>query len=475
MTTSKVKPAYRSTPQAHDRERAREAIDLAKSVGLELDRAQRGLLYDSLGRDKRGDWVSSEVVNVQPRQNGKTASCEARVLAGLALWGEPSMTWTAHRFTTALESFERLCAYIDGSDELTKQVKKIYRSALNTSIVMRNGAKVRFLARATSMGRGFSSATLILDEALVLNETQIASLLPTRSAVSNGQIWYLSSAPQVDSYVLKRLMMRGRAGDAPRMTYVEYCAPDGADIRDRMAWRAANPAYGERITDEAIEAELAVMSEWDFAIERLGIVELSERREVGPIDLTAWGQSSDPYSQLVDPVTFGVDVAPDGSSSCIAVAGRREDGLLHVEIVDQRPGTAWVVDRLVTLFQQQRPSAVVLDPGSRAGALEMPLAAAGFGRGQAYPMELVTARELAQASVSLTDDVNDGRVRHLGDDRLTAAVSGARTRPLCGSWTWDRRASTADVSPLVAITLARHGHALAAIEDTFIEPYVGAF
>jgi hypothetical protein len=52
-----------------------------------------------------------------------------------------------------------------------------------------------------------------------------------------------------------------------------------------------------------------------------------------------------------------------------------------------------------------------------------------------------------------------GRLRHIDQTPLTAAVQGARKRPLLDAWAWNRKDATTDITPLVAVTLAMHGHA----------------
>ena len=42
---------------------------------------------------------------------------------------------------------------------------------------------------------------------------------------------------------------------------------------------------------------------------------------------------------------------------------------------------------------------------------------------------------------------------------LDAAVAGAGKRPLGDSWAWARWGLSVDISPLVAVSLARWGHA----------------
>ena len=51
-----------------------------------------------------------------------------------------------------------------------------------------------------------------------------------------------------------------------------------------------------------------------------------------------------------------------------------------------------------------------------------------------------------------------GHVRHSNDPSLNAAVKAATTRPLLDAWAWDKRSPKADITPLVAATLALWGH-----------------
>jgi hypothetical protein len=67
----------------------------------------------------------------------------------------------------------------------------------------------------------------------------------------------------------------------------------------------------------------------------------------------------------------------------------------------------------------------------------------------------VSAREHGQACGALFDDVTNTQVAHLDDPLLNSAVNGAKRRVLGDLWAWDRRKSDLDISPLVAVTLAR--------------------
>jgi hypothetical protein len=102
---------------------------------------------------------------------------------------------------------------------------------------------------------------------------------------------------------------------------------------------------------------------------------------------------------------------------------------------------------------------VVVDPTGPAGSLIAPLEAAG--------VEVVkpTTREAAHAAGALFDAVAEATVRYVPRPALDAAVAGARQRPLGDGWAWARKGLSVDLCPLVALTLARWGHATRAHLD----------
>jgi hypothetical protein len=69
----------------------------------------------------------------------------------------------------------------------------------------------------------------------------------------------------------------------------------------------------------------------------------------------------------------------------------------------------------------------------------------------------ISGRQYAQSCGGLFDDVVEGKVVHVAQQVLDDALAGARKRNVGDAWAWDRRSSNADISPLVAVTLARWG------------------
>lgn len=197
-----------------------EAIELAASTGLILDPWQQDVLHGGLAEepDPRhpglSRWVSSEIGIIVPRQNGKGGILEALELAGLFLFEEQLILHSAHEFKTAAEAFRRLLFLIQNTPDLASRVARVRTSHGDEGIELIGGQRIRFVARSTGSGRGFTGDRIILDEAYNLSSAGMSALFPTMAAIRNPQLVYASSAPlpRQESDTLRRLCKRGRDG-----------------------------------------------------------------------------------------------------------------------------------------------------------------------------------------------------------------------------------------------------------------------
>jgi len=257
--------------------------------------------------------------------------------------------------------------------------------------------------------------------------------------------------------VFARLRQRGITGGDPSLAYFEFSAPfDHPDeVTDEAAgdpavWAMANPALGVRITEEYVGNEQRSMDHRGFAVERLGVGDWPDPdgRPDLPFSPEEWADLLDNSSQLTGPLHVWFDVSPERRTA-IAVAGRNQAGLWHVEIHYHRQGTAWVAGVLERMSQSWDVETIGCDAIGPASSLLVPLEDAGV------KVTTVNSTELGQACGRLVDMVKDKTLRHLGSDELRNAILGARTRPIGdGAWAWGRKHSTVDISPLVAATLA---------------------
>jgi hypothetical protein len=460
-----------------------EAIELAALAGLVLDPWEQFVLTHALGETAQGRWASFEVGLVVPRQNGKGAILEARELAGLFLFGEQLIIHSAHEQATSSEHFRRLLNLIEGVPEFERRVLKAPKGKGAEAIELRGGQRIFFKTRTAGGGRGLTGDLVVLDEAMILQDATIAALVPTmaaRSVHGNPQLWYAGSSVDQEKHehgvVLARVRERGLAG---KLAYFEHSAPGDdpnalseSERHDPALWAVANPGLGIRISLDHVAAECdGALGPREFAVERLGVGDwpATDGSSNATITGAAWGACEDPGSACQDPVFVVFDVTPDRSSAAIGAAGWRTDELAHVEIITSRDGTGWVAGALAKVVQSQGIPMVFYDERSAAAALVPEVAAALID----LDVELrpVATKELAEACGIFFDAVVQDKLRHLGTTELRQAVAGAAIRPLGDAWAWARRTSSANIAPLVAVTLALWG--LKTFGDSTGEPLVG--
>jgi phage terminase large subunit-like protein len=462
-------PAYVSSA-------GQEAIDLAAEAGLHLDPWQQHVLTHSLGERADGKWAAPKVSLWVPRQNGKGGCLEARELWGLFLGGERLILHSAHEYKTAQEGFLRIRGLIEGSAYLSKRVARVWQANGEQGIELTRaagGGRLRFVARSKNSGRGFSGDCVILDEGQALTAEIMAAMLPTLSARPNHQMWICGTPPDDPAAWCYGLRDDGEAG-AERLAHFDWGQDinlaDAAEVRaaatDRRRWRAANPSLGIRIAEETVEDEVkpsGLGPTVTFCMERLGA--WLPRAGEGPrvLDIKAWEQIMDAESKRVGAMAFAVDITPSRDSACIGVYGLREDGKGHAEIIEQRPGTSWIVPELARLRDRWNPVAIGIDTAGPAvtmveplGKLDPPIVTpADLDEPEYGDLAIPTARDVAAACGQLADAVRDAEFHHIGQTILADAIKGAATRPLGDAWAWARRTSTVDISPLVCVTLAR--------------------
>jgi hypothetical protein len=482
------RPRFRTVPEGTADSWGPEAIDLAATVGVVADEGQRDVITDGMAHMPDGKWLASEVADIEPRQNGKGVDLEIRALAGLLLVKEPLIIWTAHEFKTANEGFLRMRHYFDNYDHLRKRVRTIRSSTHSVEIILLGGQRLAFLARSGGSGRGFAGvAPLFLDEAFALTAEQMAALIFAMSAHPNPQVWYMSSAPLVDSEVLRDICARGRRGSVGLVYYewsssgehkdLETLVADnkalsdeeaangpGRELRAQLFAKAgqANRALGVRIQPSSILRELKATGVEQFLRERLGVyVENLAGEGFRVIPSQAWTGALDPRGQIDGRPAIGVYVPPDRSYSAIAAAGARVGGGRLIEvtskrdgtIIDHRPGARWIVGRLKEINDNNDPSVIVVDDQAIAEECE----AAGIEVHRASVGDVVTGCQMLFDGIAGPDE-QARDVHHLGQDVLTTAASGAAKRKVGNSWAWDRHEVTVDIAPLPASSLALFGH-----------------
>lgn len=450
-----------------------EAIELAALAGLRLDDWQQFVLQQSLGERPDGKWSAKTVGLVVGRQNGKGSILEARELWGLFLGGERHIIHTAHLQKTATNHFDRVLGLIRNVPEFRKRIASAPRGKGSEAIVLTDGSKIEFMTRARGNTRGLTVDLMVFDEAMYLSEIERNAMVPTMAAQSmtgNTQTWYVGSAvdqqdPSQNGVPFAQVRETGTSG-ADGVAFFEWSMPGDdpdripdAALRDPEMWALANPGRGIRISDEWILHELTVeMSRRGFAVERGGVGDWPDTSEDAGrvISISRWQACAEhnPANRVESGRAFAVDVNPDRTWGSIGGAGQRADDLWQFTVVDRRRRTDWIVDRCVELHAEHGDCPFVVLTRGPAGNLIDELRERGLNVVEA------DGADYAVACSDFFDAVDHASVRYPApqpdlDDALAGARKGAQVE---NAWAWSRKASTsADISPLVAVTLALWG------------------
>ena len=437
------------------------AADLAANYGLTPDPWQQIVLDDWLAV-KRGRWASLSCGLSVPRQNGKNAVIEVRELFGMVGRGE-RILHTAHEVKTARKAFKRLQHFFGSQvadpgakyPELNALVTEVRNVNGQEAIFLANGGSVEVVARSKNSGRGFTVDVLVMDEAQEMSDDDLEALMPTTSAAPLGDPQWIFTGtppgPKADGEVFTRVRADALGGGS-RSCWHEWSADPDLSLDDRDGWKSANPALlSGRLRMEVVEGERGKFSEDGFARERLGRWS-TESASQSVIDLDSWALVADQASFAADRIALAVDVSPDRSTASVAVAGQREDGRWHVELDENRRGTAWLAGWIEARCEQRDVRAVVVDAMSPAASLIDELAQ------RRIKVTTTSAGNMAAACGNFFDGVMDARLAHIDQPQLTFALSQARKRPIGdGGWGWNRKHGDSDITPIVAATLALWG------------------
>ena len=248
---------------------------------------------------------------------------------------------------------------------MRRYVEEIRTALGREQIILKSGARIKFLARTRNGGRGQHGDLLIFDEAQELDETAQGSFLPAISASLNPQTIYVGTPPGPDAVgtVFRALRKRALDGEAKKVAWFEFSVPEIGDVKDPERWAAANPALGRRIQFSTIEGEAEQLDPDTFARERLGwwSPEITEHLDYA-IDRKAWEACASEDEKPEGKTAYGVKFSADGSAVCLCGAVIPKEGPARVSLLEMRPsgqGLTWLADWLNDRYG--KASCVVID------------------------------------------------------------------------------------------------------------------
>ena len=434
----------------------RDCHELNAIGGLEMLEWQDGVMDGWLGRNAYDRWASPTCGGSVPRQNGKTLGVvEPRINYGMVVLGE-QVIYTSHLQKTSTETFEDMASFFDGP-KLRKYVKDIKTALGREQILLKNGARIKFLARTRNGGRGQHGDLLVFDEALELSAESQASFLPAISASRNPQTIYVSTPPtrESDSPVFRAIRARALDGSSERTAWFEWSVDEIGDVRDRDRWYATNPSLGVLIQESTVAGEVEQMDDETFARERLGwwspLLSLDY-----VIDRDEWLACADMQPREGGTVTYAVKFSPDGLVGAIAVCHRYAEGAPFVYVVDVLPLSGGLQPFVDALAPHAHDAAqIVIDGQSNAQALNDRLLSARV------PRKVIVrprAGDVIAACSSFVSAVREGAITHYGQPDLDRSATRTTRRAIGTHGGWGFQSTDeADATPVEAACLAYWG------------------
>ncbi len=450
-------PRY-TTPRTTSRPTAiGPAERIAELLGHPLMAHQRHAVELFTEKDGHGFYVFTDCTLVCPRQVGK--SFTVLILLLLRCLGTPGSRcgYGAQDLKSARKMLlEEWVPLLEGS--ALKGTFKVRLQSGSESIRFDNGSIIELLvSTSTKAQHGAQWDFVVQDEAFALIDSRVeTSVIPgmaTRTGIAPGvQFMVVSTAgtrrrARICSSGSSRGASSSRSASLTRTAYIEWSAADGSTTttprpgtpatrpwhhhhRGRRALRTGHVGRGRVSPYPALPV--------DHRAARPGHPARTVGRPARPLEQAGRRTSPSPSTP-----------PPTAGWGSIAIASRRPDGVVHVELVDRRNGVGWLAGEVARLARQHKAGEVVVDLSTPAKTALPALAEAGV-----KVTELRTG-DVTAAFATFVSACADGGLAHIGQLELDAALNGAARRAVGdGSYAWTRRSSGVDISALCAVTFA---------------------
>jgi hypothetical protein len=425
--------------------------DTCHRLGWGFDGWQDGSGRLILAKRSDGTYAADLIQIAIPRQAGKTYLIACIIFALCLL--EPGLTviWTAHRKTTARETFDQF----DGMSKrprVAAHIRQVLRGKGDEQILFNNGSRILFGARESGFGRGFAGVdVLVCDEGQILPESTLEDMAATQNTAPNPLFFLMGTPPRPkdpgEFFILTR--QEALDGQSEGTLYIETGADRGCDPLDRVQWRKANPSYPHRTTERAmLRLRKKLKSDDSWNREALCIFD-EITKQFSPINGALWVDGVDVGpSDATQPQGLAIDASHGREFSVGACWLEGESA--HVEEVwagtDEASAVAWVAARA------GRRIPVVIDAMSPAASMIPAL------KNLRVKVVAGASGDMQKACGLFVSDVDAGRLTHSDQESVNDAREGARKRAIgtAGGWGYDRSDESVNIAPLVAVTLARY-------------------
>jgi phage terminase large subunit-like protein len=455
MTT----PLYGATePRLHSpylktKNRGQEVSDLADSIGVPLLPWQRFVIDDMTSISDEDLFIRKTNLVLVARQQGKTHLARMMMLAHMFLFESPNVLIMSSNRSMALDTFRQVAYAIEGSSELSKQVRQIRYANGTESIELKNGHRLDVVAATRDGARGRSASFLYIDELREISEEGYQAATPTTRAKPNAQTLLTSNSGDAFSTVLNSLRQRCLETPPPSLGYYEYSAEQFARIDDPKAWAMANPALGYTVTLEAL-AEAVATQPIETTKTELLCQWISST--ASPWPHLSVEEAGDKDLKLVPgPLTvFGFDVAPSRRNASLVMGQLLEDGRIGVAVLevfhsDVSIDELYMANRISYWAKQFYPRTVTYDKyttASIAKRLEM----------NGIHITDISGQKSYQAAGDLHQALSNKKLVHSGQDELVAHMQNCAAKESDASWRLIRRKSAGPIDIAIGLSMIVH-------------------
>lgn len=413
---------------------AEKTIVLLEHYKMKLLPWQKSILRRWMAQAEDGTWANPDCGLSVARQNGKTELLIARIIGGMIFLGE-CLVYTAHQGNTVDEIKRRVQRFFYDAeaeirDLLTSEFDKDPRSY--DYVELRNGGRCIFRTRTRSAGLGFTSDTLLIDEAQEENDAQEEALRPTISAgrQHNPQVIMVGTPPTSGSAgtVFIRARRNILAGKAENFCWQEWSVENITATDDVEAWYQTNPSLGYFLSLKAIKAESTTMSQDSFNKMRLGWYAGLDAQRLFTDE--EWNELAVQAVKLPEKpeLVYSVKFAPDRSAVTLAV-GVVMGEKIHVEVIERKrmsDGIAWLVRWL--LDRWRKTNKIIIDGAAGQGLLVEELVRSE----KRIAKRLLTpnVKEAGSAYASFYQAIQDKMLTHYNQPILNSAIRTCKRRDI---------------------------------------------
>lgn len=271
------------------------------------------------------------------RKNGKSGLIAALLLAHLvgpeAKQNSQIVSGAMSRDQAALV-FNLACKMVQQSPKLLSLVRIIPSGKRLIGLPL--NVEYKALAADGRTAHGLSPVLAILDEIGQVRGPQsdfVDAITTSQGAHADPLLIAISTQAAGDADLLSTWIDDAKASGDPRTVCHLYAAPEGCDLMDESAWRAANPALGlfrslDDVRQQAEQAQRMPSAENSF---RNLILNQRVSTESPFISPDVWKACGGPVRPFAGPVYGGLDLSARTDLTALVLIGQDDEGVWHVE------------------------------------------------------------------------------------------------------------------------------------------------